>query len=124
MENIWFKREHWARDLEYVHKDVYTCRGDGEEVYTPAFTYHGFRYVLVSGITEAQATEDLLTALEMHSLLEERGGFSCSDETANKLQQMTRQSDVTNFYYFPTDCRSARKTAGRPTRHFLPNIFC
>ena len=66
-----------ARPFEYVHKDVYTCRGDGEEVYTPAFTYHGFRYVLVSGITEAQATEDLLTALEMHSLLEERGGFSC-----------------------------------------------
>ena len=89
VENIWFKREHWARDLEYVHKDVYTCRGDGEEVYTPAFTYHGFRYVLVSGITEAQATEDLLTALEMHSLLEERGGFSCSDETANKLQPVS-----------------------------------
>jgi len=109
VENIWFKREHWARDLEYVHKDVYTCRGDGEEVYTPAFTYHGFRYVLVSGITEAQATEDLLTALEMHSLLEERGGFSCSDETANKLQQMTRQSDVTNFYYFPTDCPQREK---------------
>ena len=109
VENIWFKREHWARDLEYVHKDVYTCRGDGEEVYTPAFTYHGFRFVLVSGITEAQATEDLLTALEMHSLLEERGGFSCSDETANKLQQMTRQSDVTNFYYFPTDCPQREK---------------
>ena len=106
VENIWFKREHWARDLEYVHKDVYTCRGDGEEVYTPAFTYHGFRYVLVSGITEAQATEDLLTALEMHSLLEERGGFSCSDETANKLQQMTRQSE---FLLFPDGLPAARE---------------
>ena len=31
VENIWFKREHWARDLEYVHKDVYTCRGDGKK---------------------------------------------------------------------------------------------
>lgn len=127
MENIWFKREHWARDLEYVHKDVYTCRGDGEEVYTPAFTYHGFRYVLVSGITEAQATEDLLTALEMHSLLEERGGFSCSDETANKLQQMTRQSDVTNFYYFPTDCPQREKNgwtadAALSSEHILLNL--
>ena len=127
VENIWFKREHWARDLEYVHKDVYTCRGDGEEVYTPAFTYHGFRYVLVSGITEAQATEDLLTALEMHSLLEERGGFSCSDETANKLQQMTRQSDVTNFYYFPTDCPQREKNgwtadAALSSEHILLNL--
>ena len=127
VENIWFKREHWARDLEYVHKDVYTCRGDGEEVYTPAFTYHGFRYVLVSGITEAQATEDLLTALEMHSLLEERGGFSCSDETAKKLQQMTRQSDVTNFYYFPTDCPQREKNgwtadAALSSEHILLNL--
>ena len=127
VENIWFKREHWARDLEYVHKDVYTCRGDGEEVYTPAFTYHGFRYVLVSGITEAQATEDLLTALEMHSLLEERGSFSCSDETANKLQQMTRQSDVTNFYYFPTDCPQREKNgwtadAALSSEHILLNL--
>lgn len=127
VENIWFKREHWARDLEYVHKDVYICRGDGEEVYTPAFAYHGFRYVLVSGITEAQATEDLLTALEMHSLLEERGGFSCSDETANKLQQMTRQSDVTNFYYFPTDCPQREKNgwtadAALSSEHILLNL--
>lgn len=127
VENIWFKREHWARDLEYVHKDVYTCRGDGEEVYTPAFTYHGFRYVLVSGITKAQATEDLLTALEMHSLLEERGGFSCSDEIANKLQQMTRQSDVTNFYYFPTDCPQREKNgwtadAALSSEHILLNL--
>ena len=104
-----------------------SCRGDGEEVYTPAFTYHGFRYVLVSGITEAQATEDLLTALEMHSLLEERGGFSCSDETANKLQQMTRQSDVTNFYYFPTDCPQREKNgwtadAALSSEHILLNL--
>ena len=83
--------------------------------------------MLVSGITEAQATEDLLTALEMHSLLEERGGFSCSDETANKLQQMTRQSDVTNFYYFPTDCPQREKNgwtadAALSSEHILLNF--
>ena len=127
MMNIWFPREHWARDLPLVHKDIYTARGDGEETYVPTFTYHGFRYVLVTGITAEQATPELLTLLEMHSLLGERGGFSCSDETANKLQEMTRRSDLSNFYYFPTDCPQREKNgwtadASLSAEHVLLNL--
>lgn len=127
MESIWFKREHWQRDLPLVHKDIYICKGEGEETYTPTFTYHGFRYVLVSGITEEQAVPALLTYLEMHSLLEERGGFTCSDDTANKLQEMTRRSDLSNFYYFPTDCPQREKNgwtadAALSSEHVLLNL--
>ncbi|MFR1480400.1 MAG: family 78 glycoside hydrolase catalytic domain [Hydrogeniiclostridium mannosilyticum] len=35
--------------------DTYTLKGDGEEVYEPHFTYHGFRYVR---ITITGGTED------------------------------------------------------------------
>ena len=68
------------------------------------FTYHGFRYLYVSGITKEQATEGLLTYLVMSSDLEERGSFACSDETANKICEIGRRSDLSNFYYFPPDC--------------------
>jgi alpha-L-rhamnosidase len=34
----------------YVQRDIYITRGKGEEVFIPDFTYHGFRYCLVSGI--------------------------------------------------------------------------
>ncbi len=93
----------------YVQKDIYICKGGELETYLPSFTYHGFQYVLVKGITEEQATEDLLTYVVMNSDLKQMGDFSCSDETANLLQKFTLRSDLANFYYFPTDCPHREK---------------
>lgn len=93
----------------YSQRDVYICKGEGTEIFEPPFTYHGFRYCLVIGIDDAQATEDLLTYVVANSAIEERGGFFCSDETANTLQKMCRISDLANFYYFPTDCPHREK---------------
>lgn len=93
----------------YAQRDIYICSGDGEESFTPPFTYHGFRYCLVMGIDENQATPSLLTYRVMNSDLEERGNFSCSDETLNRLTEMSRVSDLANFYYFPTDCPHREK---------------
>ncbi len=109
LENVWFVRDYWERDKHIVHKDTYICKGEKGETYTPTFTYHGFRYVKVSGITEEQATNDLLTLAVLHSDLKSRGSFTCSDETVNKLQEITRRSDISNFHYFPTDCPQREK---------------
>lgn len=95
------------RDLN--QKDIYICRGDAREEWMPRFTYHGFRYVLVSGIDESQATEDLLTYHVMHSELKRTGDFKCSDATVNRLFEMAVNSDLSNFYYFPTDCPHREK---------------
>lgn len=108
-ENLWFKRDDWERDKQIVHKDTYICKGKVNEIYMPTFTYHGFRYVKVTGITAEQATKDLLTFVVIHSDLKTRGGFSCSNKTVNKLQEMTRRSDISNFHYFPTDCPQREK---------------
>lgn len=107
--NVWFVRDFWERDKHIVHKDIYICKGEKKETYAQTFTYHGFRYVKVTGITEEQATKDLLTFVVFHSDLKSRGSFSCSDETVNKLQEMTRRSDLSNFHYFPTDCPQREK---------------
>lgn len=93
----------------YCQRDIYICSGEGEEVFEPPFTYHGFRYCYVTGITEDQATPELLTYLEMHSDLKTRGGFTCSDPIANKLFEMVVRTDLANFYYFPTDCPHREK---------------
>ena len=106
---IWFVRDKWEDDKDIVHKDTYVCKGEGVESYQPEFTYHGFRYVKVTGITEEQATKDLLTYLVYHTRLESRGDFCCSDTVANKLQQMTRRSITSNFHHFPTDCPQREK---------------
>ncbi len=93
----------------YAHRVEYICKGDGEETYTPSFTYFGFRYCLVSGIDEAQATSELLTCIVMHTQMEQRGTFSCSDPVANRLWEATLVSDLANFYHFPTDCPHREK---------------
>ncbi len=90
-------------------EDEYYCSGEGTEEYTPHFTYHGFRYVLVSGITAEQANSELLTYLEMGSDIKQSGAFTCSDETVNKIQEATVRSDTSNFFYFPTDCPQREK---------------
>lgn len=93
----------------YAQRDIYIVGSDEEEIFEPMFTYHGYRYLYVSGIEEHQATPELLTYLVMSSNLEERGSFSCSDEIANAIYNMCRRSDVSNFYYFPTDCPHREK---------------
>lgn len=93
----------------FAQQDVYICKGEGEEIFEPPFTYHGFRYCLVSGIEKEQATRDLLEYLVCTSAPEEKGGFICSDETANTLYKMCDASDRSNFFYFPTDCPHREK---------------
>ncbi len=90
-------------------RDEYVCRGDGEELWKPRFTYHGFRYVLVEGINEEQATEELLTYEVMHSDLNKHGDFKCSNERVNTLFKMAQNADMSNFYYYPTDCPHREK---------------
>ncbi len=105
---MWFSA-HWDRDKHIVHKDIYVCKGFGTEIYEPTFAYHGFRYVKVSGITEEQATKELLTYLVCHTELNTRGDFCCSDPIATTLQEITRRSIVSNFHHFPTDCPQREK---------------
>ena len=109
LAQVWFVRDFWERDKHIVHKDTYICNGIGTETYQPTFTYHGFRYVKVSGITQEQATKELLTYLVYHTQLNTRGGFTCSDTVMNTLQEITRRSIVSNFHHFPTDCPQREK---------------
>ncbi len=106
---VWFVRENWEHDKDIVHLDTYVCKGDGEEVYEPTFTYHGFRYVRVNGITADQATKELLTYLVYHTEFRSRGDFVSSDSVSTTLQEMTRRSIVSNFHHFPTDCPQREK---------------
>lgn len=79
---------------------VYTCR-DGEQEYSPRLTYMGFRYISVEGI----AREDVgVSALALYSDIGEIGGFTCSDERINRLQQNIIWSSKSNFLEIPTDC--------------------
>jgi len=83
--------------------DVYVCRGGGPEVYEPRFTFHGFRYVEISGVKAAPSI-DAVTGLVWHSEMTPTGVFECSDPLVNKLQSNIRWGQRGNFLEIPTDC--------------------
>ncbi len=110
----------------YAYKHVFVAK-DGEQAWTPSFVYHGFRYVWVEGITEEQATKELLTYLVMSSDLTPTGSFSCSDERLNTLWRMVDNSVRSNFYYFPTDCPHREKNGwtgdASMSAHFMTLMY-
>ena len=84
--------------------DRYILKGDpAGETYTPAFTFHGFRYLEIGGLAEAPSLEDV-TALVLYSALEDSGKLETSDELVNKLVSNTYWGQRGNFLSTPTDC--------------------
>ncbi|HVL37851.1 MAG TPA: family 78 glycoside hydrolase catalytic domain, partial [Fimbriimonadaceae bacterium] len=84
--------------------DYYTLKGDpGGEEYEPHFTFHGFRYVEVSGVSEKLDRESI-TGIVLHSDTPVTGEFECSDELVNQLQRNIQWGQRGNFLEVPTDC--------------------
>lgn len=112
----------------YAQHDVYICK-DGVQEYMPSFTYHGFRYVLVCGITDKQATKELLEYKIIHSDIKKNGYFKCSNEIVNKIQECTVTSDLSNLVNIPTDCPQREKNgwtadAALSAEQFMYNLDC
>jgi len=83
--------------------DYYTFKGEGEEVWEPKFTFHGFRYVELLGFP-GDYTRDMVTGIVLHSEMAQTGDFSCSDPTLNQLQHNILWGQKGNFVDVPTDC--------------------
>ncbi|MBP3825008.1 MAG: family 78 glycoside hydrolase catalytic domain [Butyrivibrio sp.] len=78
----------------------YICK-DGHQEYCPSFTYMGFRYVSVRGIS---AERIKVTARALYSDVKDNGSFTCSNEMINRLQENIRWGAKSNFVDIPTDC--------------------
>ena len=102
-------KEDTQNIIGYLQTDVFYLRGGEEEILLPSFTYHGFRYAFVEGISEAQATPELLTYAVFNTDVNKRSHFECSDEILNTIYKMCLQADLSNFHHFPTDCPHREK---------------
>lgn len=83
--------------------DTYIAKGTGEETYLPRFTFHGFRYLELTGLPEAPPLA-ALTGLRLHSDVADAGSFACSNERFNRIQQMCRRTFVSNIVGVQSDC--------------------
>ena len=83
--------------------DIYTLKGRGLEVYEPRFTYHGFRYVEVTGFPGKPA----LAALEgrvVNDDVASAGEFSCSQPVVNRIYRNVLWGVRGNYRSIVTDC--------------------
>jgi alpha-L-rhamnosidase len=83
--------------------DHYTLCGNGEEVYEPHFTFHGFRYVELRGYS-GTPDRDTITGVVLHSDINPTGTFECSNPLVNQLQHNIQWGQKGNFLEVPTDC--------------------
>lgn len=89
--------------------DVYILKGEGEEVYSPSFTYHGFRYVRITGWNKTPSIEDFEIQV-ISSAMDTTIEFECSDQRLNRLQQNVMWSQLSNMVSIPTDCPQREKS--------------
>ena len=88
--------------------DKVICDGSNLSEWTPKFTFHGFRYVEITGWTcedrECPLGLDNITAQVMHTDMRPIGSFECSHDMVNKLHENATWSMRGNFLSVPTDC--------------------
>jgi len=84
--------------------DVFILKGSGqEEIFEPHFTYHGFRYVEVSGYP-GQLSVDSITQIHFRSNLTVRTHFNSSSQILNRIQMAALMGQGSNLMSVPTDC--------------------
>ncbi len=78
---------------------------DGPITWTPAFTFHGFRYVELSGLApDVEPSLDMVTAVVLHTPMNKTGSFTSSHAKLNQLQSNITWGQRGNFLEVPTDC--------------------
>jgi hypothetical protein len=95
---------------------TYTLRGDGEETWTPRFTYYGFRYVQVEGAVPdgQQGPADLPRVVALERLHTRRsapevGRFETSFDLFNRTFHLIRWAIRSNLASVVTDCPHREK---------------
>jgi alpha-L-rhamnosidase len=83
--------------------DHYTPAVDGEFTFEPRFTYHGFRFVELSGLAKLPSSDAVLGRV-FHSTSPLVGTFECSDPSLNQLMQNILWTQRANLMSSPNDC--------------------
>ncbi len=83
--------------------DTYILSGKGTEIWEPKFTYHGFRYVEITGYPGVPKIENFVGKMvfdEMKTV----GAFKSSDATLNQIFKNSWWGIASNYKGMPVDC--------------------
>ncbi|MBD1388767.1 family 78 glycoside hydrolase catalytic domain [Neiella sp. HB171785] len=93
--------------------DFYTAKQDGIIEWQPTFTFHGFRYVELSGFDASQTPDtSWVTGMVQYTDFELTGTFNTSNQQLNQLQSNIEWGLKGNFLDIPTDCPQRSERLG------------
>ena len=76
--------------------------GEGDQEFEPHFTFHGYRYIEISGLKKELPAENIKT--EVISSVNMTATYDSSNENVNRLFKNVQNSQTSNFLSLPTDC--------------------
>lgn len=85
--------------------DTYTAAQSGTIEWEPTFTFHGFRYVELSGLpADSNPKKNWVTGVVLHTDMRKMGTFESSHSLLNQLHSNIVWGQRGNFLDIPTDC--------------------
>lgn len=94
----------YTANLRTAHAtDYYVFGADGTVEYTPYFTYHGFRYVEISGLGYEPKPEEILGVV-WSNVSTVTSSLDTSSKLVNQIYSNTLWSQLSNYVSVPTDC--------------------
>jgi alpha-L-rhamnosidase len=91
-------------------QDIYVLKG-GDEYIQPRFTFHGYRYLEITGIDQAPALSQV-AGLVLSSISRISSEYASSDPLVNKLWNNITYSMRGNFVSIPTDTPARNERMG------------
>lgn len=95
-----------ANGMPQIYK--YICKGDEEESWEPKFSYHGFRYAKIKGISK-KPDANMIKAVLVATDIKEKGSFTSSDALLKKMHSISKWTIVDNIHGIPEDCPHREK---------------
>lgn len=91
-------------------QDIYIAKGTNDKI-TPRFTFHGFRYLEITGLDKALPLEDVKASV-LSSIDVLDSYYETSNSKVNKLWENITWSTYGNFLSLPTDCPQRNERLG------------
>lgn len=91
----------YTANLRKARAELVYHKGSEMKIYTPRFTYMGFRYIEITG---ADYQDGLITAHAIYDSMARTGDFDCGHDQVNRLFQNQIWGQKSNYIEVPTDC--------------------
>lgn len=104
-------------------EDRYILKGEGTEIWNPRFTFHGFRYLEVTGWPGTPTLDDI-TGLCLSADVESTGTFTSSNPMFNKLHENIRRTFRSNLFSVQSDCPAREKLGYGGDMFCTAESFC